>query len=121
MDHSDALRMDLRIGPIDGEAGRDPQRPMKEARTMSIAVGLSLLAAVGYGSSDFVGGAGARRVPTMSIVFIGQLAGAAAMLVVGVTSRGTPTLAPIGWALLAGLGNGAGSLFLLRGLGRGRM
>ena len=47
---------------------------------MSIGITLALLAAIGYGTADFVGGAGARRAPTMSIVFIGQLTGAAAML-----------------------------------------
>lgn len=88
---------------------------------MSIGITLALLSAIGYGTADFVGGAGARRAPTMSIVFIGQLAGAAAMLTVEVASPGTPTKADAGWALLAGLGGAAGSIFLLRGLSRGRM
>jgi uncharacterized membrane protein len=57
----------------------------------------------------------------MSIVFIGQLTGAAAMLVVGLASPGAPTLTHAGWALLAGLGSAAGSIFLLHGLSRGRM
>ncbi|WP_432477950.1 EamA family transporter [Nocardioides sp. GXQ0305] len=88
---------------------------------MSIGITLALLAAIGYGTADFVGGSGARRAPTMSIVFIGQLTGAAAMLLVALTSPGTPTPAHAGWALLAGLGSAAGSIFLLRGLSRGRM
>ena len=88
---------------------------------MTIGIALALLAAVGYGTADFVGGAGARRAPTMSIVFIGQVIGAVAMLVVGLASPGTPTLAHAAWALLAGLGSAAGSIFLLRGLSRGRM
>jgi drug/metabolite transporter (DMT)-like permease len=88
---------------------------------MSIGITLALLAAIGYGTADFVGGTGARRAPTMSIVFSGQVVGAAAMLVVGLASPGTPTLAHFAWALLAGLGSAAGSIFLLRGLSRGRM
>jgi drug/metabolite transporter (DMT)-like permease len=88
---------------------------------MSIGITLALLAAIGYGTADFVGGSGARRAPTMSIVFIGQLTGAAAMLLVALTSPGTPTPTHAGWALLAGLGSAAGSIFLLRGLSRGRM
>ena len=88
---------------------------------MSIGITLALLAAIGYGTADFVGGTGARRASTMSIVFSGQLVGAAAMLVVGLASPGTPTLAHLAWALLAGLGSAAGSIFLLRGLSRGRM
>lgn len=88
---------------------------------MSIGITLALLAAVGYGTADFVGGAGARRAPSMSIVFIGQLTGAVAMLAVGLASPGTPTPGHAGWALLAGAGSSAGSIFLLRGLSRGRM
>lgn len=88
---------------------------------MTIGITLALLAAVAYGTADFVGGSGARRTPTMSIVFTGQLVGAAAMLAVGLASPGTPTLAHLAWALLAGLGGAGGSVFLLRGLSRGRM
>ncbi len=88
---------------------------------MSIGITLALIAAVGYGTADFVGGAGARRAPTMSIVFTGQVVGAVAMLLVGIASPGTPSPAHAAWALLAGLGSAAGSIFLLRGLSRGRM
>lgn len=88
---------------------------------MSIGITLALLAAVAYGTADFVGGSGSRRAPTMSILFIGQVTGAVAMLLVGLASPGTPTVADLGWALFAGLGSAAGSIFLLRGLSRGRM
>lgn len=88
---------------------------------MSIGITAALLAAIAYGTADFVGGAGARRAPSMSIVFVGQLTGAVAMLVVGLVSPGTPTPVHAGWALLAGAGSSAGSIFLLRGLSRGRM
>ncbi|MGH3458813.1 DMT family transporter [Aeromicrobium sp.] len=88
---------------------------------MSIGIALALVAAIGYGSADFVGGVGARRAPTMSIVFVGQLAGAAAMLLVGAGSPSSPTSSDFGWAVLAGLGGGIGSIFLFRGLSRGRM
>ena len=88
---------------------------------MGMGITLALLAAIGYGTSDFVGGAGARRASTMSIVFIGQLTGAVAMLLVALGSSGSPTLAHAGWAVTAGLGSAAGSIFLLRGLSRGRM
>lgn len=88
---------------------------------MSVGIALALVAAIGYGTADFVGGAGARRAPTMSIVFIGQLTGAAAMLLVGFGSSGRAAPTDFGWALLAGLGGAAGSIFLFRGLSRGRM
>jgi drug/metabolite transporter (DMT)-like permease len=88
---------------------------------MGTGIALALLSAIGYGTSDFVGGAGARRASTMSIVFTGQVTGAVAMLLVGLGSAGTPTPADAGWAVSAGLGSAAGSIFLLRGLARGRM
>jgi drug/metabolite transporter (DMT)-like permease len=88
---------------------------------MSIAIVLALLAAIGYGTSDFIGGTGARRAPTMSIVLVGQVVGAAAMLIIGLASPAMPTPAHLAWAVLAGLGGGAGSIFLMRGLSRGRM
>jgi drug/metabolite transporter (DMT)-like permease len=88
---------------------------------MGTGITLALLAAVGYGTADFLGGVGSRRAPTMAVVVTGQVAGAVAMLLVGLGSHGTPTLADAGWALLAGLGSAAGSIFLLRGLSRGRM
>jgi drug/metabolite transporter (DMT)-like permease len=88
---------------------------------MGIGIVLALLAAIGYGAADFLGGAGARRTSTLSIVFVGQLTGAVAMLLVALSSPGTPTPADAGWAVTAGLGSAAGSIFLLRGLSRGRM
>ncbi len=88
---------------------------------MGTGITLALLAAVGYGTSDFVGGIGARRAPTMSVVLTGQVTGAVAMVLLGLASRGAPTPADAGWALVAGLGSAAGSIFLLRGLSRGRM
>src|SRR4051794_14993192 len=113
--------MDLRTGPICDQAGGRAAGRMSEVGHMSIGIVLASLAAIGYGSADFVGGTGARRAPTMTVVLVGQLVGAAAMLIVGLASPGTPTLADLAWALLAGLGSAAGSIFLLRGLSRGRM
>ena len=82
---------------------------------MTIGITLALLAAVGYGTADFVGGAGARRAPTMSIVFIGQVTGAVAMPPgVALASPGTPTLAHAAWALLAGFGSATGSIPVAR-------
>ena len=88
---------------------------------MNIGITLALVAAIGYGAADFVGGTGARRAPTMAIVLLGQVTGAVAMLVMALTSPGTPAPSHLAWALLAGLGSAAGSIFLLRGLSRGRM
>ncbi len=88
---------------------------------MSIGIALALMAAVGYGAADFVGGLTARRVSPWAVALAGQLAGALAMLVAGLTLPGHPRPADFAWALLAGAGSAAGTVFLYRGLARGRM
>jgi drug/metabolite transporter (DMT)-like permease len=88
---------------------------------MSIGIVLALAAAIGYGAADFVGGLTARRLSPWAVAFAGQLAGGFAMLAAGVSLPGRPLPADFAWALLAGLGSAVGTVFLYRGLGRGRM
>jgi len=52
---------------------------------------------------------------------VGQSAGALVMLVAGVALPGNPIAADFVWAVLAGIGSATGSIFLYRGLARGRM
>ena len=87
---------------------------------MSIGIVLALVAAIGYGAADFVGGLSARRVSPWSVALVGQVAGALGMLGVGVSLPGVPRSADFAWALLAGCGSAAGTVFLYRGLARGR-
>ncbi len=82
---------------------------------------LSLLAAMAYGLSDFVGGAVSRRVSPWTIALTSQAGGAAGALVLGLSLPGDPQRADLAWAVLAGLGNGVGTAFLYRGLAAGRM
>jgi drug/metabolite transporter (DMT)-like permease len=88
---------------------------------MSIGIVLALVAAVGYGTSDFVGGLTARRVSPWAVAVAGQLAGALAMLAVGLSMPGRAGLADFAWAMMAGLGSAVGTVFLYRGMARGRM
>ena len=88
---------------------------------MSIGIVLALVAAIGYGAADFVGGLSARRVSPWAVALVGQVAGAVGMLVVGLSLPGEPRPADSAWALLAGFGSAAGTVFLYRGLARGRM
>ncbi|MGH3384415.1 MAG: EamA family transporter [Nocardioidaceae bacterium] len=88
---------------------------------MGIGLGLALAAAIAFGAADFVGGAGSRRHSSWQVVLVGQLAGALLMLVVGIMAPGDAHAADFGWALLAGAGSATGSIFLFRGLSRGRM
>ncbi len=86
-----------------------------------MAVLLSLLAAVAYGLSDFVGGVASKRVNAWTIAFVGQVGGAVPVLVAGVLDDGALTRGVVAWTVLAGLGNGLGTAFLYRGLSSGRM
>lgn len=86
-----------------------------------IAIALSLLSAVAYGLSDFVGGVLSKRASPWSVAFVGQLAGAALVLGLAAVTAGTPTAADLGWAVVAGAGNGLGTAFLYRGFASGRM
>ena len=88
---------------------------------MSIGILLALVAAIGYGAADFVGGLTARRVSPWAVALAGQLAGGLAMLAAGLSLPGQARPADFAWALMAGAGSAVGTVFLYRGLARGRM
>ncbi len=85
------------------------------------AVVLALLGAISYGVSDFIGGLASRRTsvwPVAILSCLGSLVGAA---VLAVLLPGDPTSTQLWWGALAGIGAGAGTAFLYRGLSGGRM
>jgi len=88
---------------------------------MGIGLVLALTSALAYGAADFVGGAGSRRHSPWRLVLIGQLSGAVLMAACGVLVPAAPRPSDFLWALLAGAGSATGSIFLFRGLSRGRM
>lgn len=88
---------------------------------MNLGILLALSSALAYGAADFIGGVGSRRYSSWQIVLVGQAAGAVVMLVAGLMLPGSPAMADFAWALLAGVGSATGSIFLFRGLARGRM
>lgn len=88
---------------------------------MSPGILLAFAAAVAYGATDFVGGAASRRYTSWQVVLIGQATGALVMLVASLASPGSPVAPDFAWSLLAAFGSAMGSIFLFRGLARGRM
>jgi drug/metabolite transporter (DMT)-like permease len=88
---------------------------------------LALLAALAYGTGDFVGGLGGRRsrsAPAVSVVLqaTGVLVAALATLGWVLLGRsGWPTATVLVWGAASGLGSGTGNAALYRGLARGRM
>lgn len=82
---------------------------------------LALGAALAYGVSDFVAGVAARRGSAWAVAATSQALAAIVIVVAALLDPGAPRGADLAWGLLAGLGNGAGSVFLYRGLAAGRM
>lgn len=82
---------------------------------------LSLVAALAYGLSDFVGGVASRRTSAWPVAFVGSLAAFVGAVVMALATDGDPTGAHLLWGALAGVGSGAGGAFLYRGLAAGRM
>jgi drug/metabolite transporter (DMT)-like permease len=88
---------------------------------MNPGILLALTSALAYGAADFIGGVGSRRHTSWQVVLVGQAAGALVMLAAGLLLPGSPATSDFAWALLAGVGSATGSIFLFRGLARGRM
>jgi drug/metabolite transporter (DMT)-like permease len=87
-----------------------------------MAVILGLLAALAFGSSDFVAGAGGRRADAIAITGIAQPFGLLAALVgVVVLHKGPPTPAVLEWGAISGVGSGLGTVALYWGLSTGAM
>lgn len=86
-----------------------------------MAVLLSLLAAVAYGLSDFVGGLAARRTSAWPVAFVGTAAALVGAVILVLATDGDPTGTDLAWGALAGIGTGVGGAFLYKGLAAGRM
>jgi drug/metabolite transporter (DMT)-like permease len=86
-----------------------------------MAVVLSLLAALAYGLSDFVGGLASRRTTAWPVAFVGTVSALAGAVVLAVAVPGEPSGPDLWWGALAGVGTGVGGAFLYRGLAAGRM
>ena len=82
---------------------------------------LALLSALGYGTSDFVGGVVSRRTSAWAVAFVVQGTSAMAFLVCAPWVPATPTSADLAWGVVAGVGSGVGISFLFRGFAAGRM
>jgi drug/metabolite transporter (DMT)-like permease len=82
---------------------------------------LSLVAALAYGLSDFLGGVVSRRGSVWPVAFTACLGGTLGTLVLALVVPGDPGAADLAWGMLAGVGGGAGTAFLYRGFAAGRM
>lgn len=86
-----------------------------------IAVLLALAGAVSYGVSDFIGGLVSRRTSVWPVAVLSCFGSLLAGLVLALADPGNPTAPDLLWGAVAGVGAGAGTAFLYRGLAGGRM
>lgn len=86
-----------------------------------MAVVLALLCAFAWGVSDFVGGLWSRRHGPWTIAFAGQVGALLAATLAAVFVWHPIPRADALWSVLGGLGAGAGTAMLYRGLSRGSM
>ena len=86
-----------------------------------MAVLLSLVAAVAYGLSDFVGGLASRRTSAWSVAFVAAVGSLLGALALALAVPGDATRTDLAWGALAGVGSGTGGAFLYRGFAAGRM
>jgi drug/metabolite transporter (DMT)-like permease len=82
---------------------------------------LSLVAAMAYGLSDFVGGLASRRTSAWPVAFVGTAAALVGAIVLTAGTDGTATGEDLAWGAAAGVGTGVGGAFLYKGLAAGRM
>jgi uncharacterized membrane protein len=88
---------------------------------MALVVILSLCSAFSYGLADFLGGVLTRRASAWAVAAATQAAAAALTVVLATTNAGDVRTASVLWSVLAGVGGGAGSVLIFRGLADGRM
>jgi drug/metabolite transporter (DMT)-like permease len=89
---------------------------------LSLPTNLSLAAVFAWGTSDFLGGYGARRANAFLLTAIAHLSGM--VLVTGValaTHSPFPSRTAVAWALMGGLSGGGALAIFYRALASGRM
>lgn len=86
-----------------------------------VAVGLALLCALAYGSSDFLAGLASRRMHYARVGLLAQGAASVAVWLALPVTGGTPTGQAVVWGALSGVGSGVGSVALYRGFSHGQM
>src|ERR1700681_1784400 len=86
-----------------------------------VVVVFGLVAAVLYGSADFLGGAASRRSQALSVLTASAPAGAVIILAAALAFGGPASVAGLGWAVAGGAVGGAGLIVFYAGLAAGPM
>lgn len=80
---------------------------------------LALLAAAGFGASDFAGGIAARRVPALRVVLVSYPVALVLLGALAIGVGGPIPLGAIGWGLASGIALGLGGWWFYAALGAG--
>lgn len=86
-----------------------------------MAIVFSLISALAYGISDFLGGIFAKKSSPWQVAVVGQTSSGFFSLIAALFISGSPTAHDVAFGALAGLGGGFGVVFLYRGLATARM
>lgn len=86
-----------------------------------VAIVFSLISALAYGISDFLGGIFAKKASPWQVAIVGQTSSGFFSLIAAFFIAGSPTGRDLMFGALAGLGGGFGVAFLYRGLATARM
>src|SRR4051794_6021737 len=86
---------------------------------MGLTVGL--LAALFFGSGDFLGGRASQDAPTRSVLLVSQACAALGAIVLVLVIHGDPIGRDLAYGAAAGVANGLGLGLLYRGLATGGM
>jgi drug/metabolite transporter (DMT)-like permease len=86
-----------------------------------MGLALALVAAVSWGSSDYIAGQASRRTTALAVAAFAQLTGLALVSVLAPLVPGAPTAGDLGWGALAGAASATGLVALYRGLAIGPM
>ncbi|AHH16488.1 putative transporter [Nocardia nova SH22a] len=85
------------------------------------AIALALIASIGYGVSDFVGGLASRRVAALRVVIVSYPLSAVILILVAPFAGGGPDAATLWWGAAAGVASGLAVWWFYAALARGPM
>jgi len=89
---------------------------------LSVPTDFSLAAVFAWGTSDFLGGYGARRANAFVLTAVAHLSGLVLMAAVALATHSPfPSETAVAWALLGGLSGGSALAIFYRALATGRM
>ena len=88
---------------------------------VAVTLPFAVPGALAYGLADFAGGLAARRGPVLVVTAVVQLAGLVVLLPIVPLVGGRPSVAALGFGVLAGVAGAGGLLLYLRALAVGPM